>query len=323
MDRTAYRHILFVLLTYICSTLCLSATEPIVSKGKLDNYEQFPSKFVESRTVRVWTPSDYNPKKKYDVVYMEDGNALFDRHIMWNNQEWCVDETVDSLIQCKAIKPCIVVGIDPIEDRIGEYCPEDVKHYLKEGEMVYNSVYPTYSPYMNCIIKSLAWIITINPNGNDYLRFIIEEVKPFVDSHYSTYKDYKHTFTIGSSCGGLISAYALCKYPNVFGGVACMSTHSNFLSSFDWVPNQASAEAFVQFLRDNLPKKNTRKLYMDCGDKGDDAAYLQTQENINLAIRSLGWDKDHFTYRFFPGEEHNETCWARRLHIPFEFLLGK
>ena len=80
--------------------------------GNLEIFEDFKSQFVESRAVRVWTPSDYDPSIKYDVIYMHDGQNLFDASLTWNNQEWGVDEVLTDLMAKGEIRPCIVVGID-------------------------------------------------------------------------------------------------------------------------------------------------------------------------------------------------------------------
>ena len=286
-----------------CLTACgHGEADPAASCGRLDNIKDFKSEFVAARTVRVWTPSCYDPARKHDVLYMHDGQMLFDATTSWNRQEWRIDEVLDSLIEAGSVRPCIVVGIDNGSNRIGEYCPDDVAEFLPEAESVYDGV---------------------EPEGNNYLRFLVEEVKPFIDSTYSVYTDPAHTFVMGSSCGGLISSYALCKYPDVFGGAACLSTHSTFMSNPVTRKGKAdSAEAYIKYLKAHLPAANTALLYFDRGDKTIDAGYQEQQEKINDAILSLSWDEEHFLYRFYPGHEHCERDWAARLHVPLEFLLG-
>ena len=102
--------------------------------GNLDIYENFESKHVEARPVRVWTPSDYNPEQKYDVIYMHDGQNLFDSSITWNHQEWGVDECMSRLIADGEIRPCIVVGMDNISEiRYEEYYPTAICPTVPEG----------------------------------------------------------------------------------------------------------------------------------------------------------------------------------------------
>ena len=274
--------------------------------GNLDIYENFESKHVEARPVRVWTPSDYNPEQKYDVIYMHDGQNLFDSSITWNHQEWGVDECMSKLMADGQIRPCIVVGIDNISEiRYEEYYPSTICSKVPEG------VVPE----------------GFKPLGDEYLRFVVEEVKPFVDSLYSTWGDAAHTFVSGSSCGGLISSYALCEYPDVFSAAACLSTHSNLWNPYTKDDQTPAADAYREYLCQNLPTDATHRLYMDCGDKTIDAGYDQTQEAINEMISSLDWKAEDGTaaymYRFFPGHAHTESHWNARFETPVLFMLGK
>ena len=266
-------------------------------------HSNFHSNYVPARTIRVWVPKGYSEAQQYDVLYMHDGKMLFDASITWNHQEWGVDEAMDSLVNSGAIRPTIVVGIDNIDNgtgRVGEYCPDDITEFLDEG----HAIYPT-----------------IAAKGNDYLRFVVEEVKPFIDSTYSTYRDRSHTWTMGSSCGGLISSYALCKYPDVFGGAACMSTHCILVDPNVNTADMAVIEAYRLYLQKYL-KPNSALLYMDDGDQTIDAYYTQTQAAINDMLRAQNWDEAHFMYRFFPGHAHEERYWRARLDIPLRFLLA-
>ena len=92
-------------------TINLNAQNPTVSNGTLKVYENFNSKYVDARTIAVWLPEGYDSLKKYPVLYMHDGQMLFDSTTTWNKQEWKVDETTSNLISINKIKPFIVVGI--------------------------------------------------------------------------------------------------------------------------------------------------------------------------------------------------------------------
>jgi hypothetical protein len=85
--------------------------EPVVSSGKIDRIADFPSENVAPRNVDVWLPEGYDSSTKYAVIYMHDGQMLFDSTTTWNKQEWKVDEVVTKLIDDGRISPCIVVGI--------------------------------------------------------------------------------------------------------------------------------------------------------------------------------------------------------------------
>ena len=268
---------------------------------RLDLYEDFQSQYVPARTIRVWVPQGYTPEQRYDVLYMHDGKMLFDKNSTWNHQEWGVDEAMDSLSRLGSIRPTIVVGIDNNDDRISEYCPDDIVELLPAGHPIYKD---------------------LPAKGNDYLRFVVEEVKPFIDSIYSTYPEREHTWVMGSSCGGLISSYALCKYPEVFGGAVCMSTHCTLAYPNPWKPDNEVITAYREYLRTHLTP-NAFLLYMDRGDETLDAFYGDAQDAINVMLREEGWDEAHFMYRFFPGHAHCEDDWQARLDIPLQFLLHK
>ena len=265
------------------------------------------SKTLGERTIRVYMPSDYElGGGPYDVLYMQDGQMLFDSKITWNHQEWGVDEAMDTLIALGRIRPTMVVGIDAAgtasdTKRIAEYCPSDVANLIADGHAMYSG--------------------KITPKGNEYLQFVVDEVKPFIEMTYpQAYKEREHTWIMGSSCGGLISSYAVNKYPDVFAGAACMSTHSTL--SVDATFDMEVVKGYVQYLTKTRPV-NTYKIYFDRGDKTLDANYADTQEFVNGGYTGDGWCEPSFKYEFFPGAAHDEKSWRARLDVPLVFLLGK
>ena len=287
--------------------------KPKVSAGKLDFYPAFESKsgLVTPRNVYVWLPDNYTKNRKYAVVYMSDGQNLFDAEKMFNHQEWRVDEVFGGLLAEDRIQDCIVVGVaNSLRTRSQEYFPQDV--------------FDRYTP----ALKEYAQKQRMGENdllGNNYLKFLVEELKPFIDKTYSTYKDKEHTFHMGSSMGGLISTYAVAKYPKVFGGAGCLSTHSvlyitNYDSEQEYI--DPANQCYVDFLRANL-KPNSCKLYMDRGDQTLDAQYPKYQDRLDRMFRDAGWDESHYVSKVFPGLSHTEGSWASRLEEPVLYLLGK
>ena len=287
--------------------------KPNVSVGRLDFYPAFASNsgLVTPRNVYVWLPDDYSKSKQYDVVYMSDGQNLFDAAKMFNHQEWCVDEVFGRLLRERKIRDCIVVGVaNAFRTRSQEYFPQDV--------------FDRYSPELKEYAKSKR-MGEADLLGNNYLKFLVEELKPFIDATYATRKDREHTFHMGSSMGGLLSSYAVTKYPEVFGGAGCLSTHSVlYITNYD--AEQAfidpANQCYVDYLRDNL-KPNSCKLYMDRGDQTLDAQYPKYQGRLDEMFRKAGWDDAHYVSRVFPGLAHVEGSWAQRLDVPVLFLLGK
>jgi pimeloyl-ACP methyl ester carboxylesterase len=123
---------------------------------------------------------------------------------------------------------------------------------------------------------------------------------------------------MGSSMGGLISIYALCEYPDVFGGAAALSTH--WIGSFErnaWVPMAA-----FEYLRANLPDPGDHRLYMDHGTLGLDALYGTWQAVIDQIVLDHGFTAANWQSRVFEGADHNEDDWGKRFEIPVRFLLA-
>ncbi|WP_293871513.1 alpha/beta hydrolase-fold protein [Flavobacterium sp.] len=152
-----------------------------------------------------------------------------------------------------------------------------------------------------------------------YLKFLTSELKPFIDKAFSTKNDVANTFIAGSSMGGLISMYAICEYPLVFGGAACISTHwpGTFSSDKNPIPN-----AFIKYLKKNLPNPKTHKIYFDYGDKTLDSLYPTLQKGVDKIMKEKGFTNKNWITKFFPGKDHSEASWHERFHIPLEFLLG-
>ena len=282
--------------------------EPMVSSGHLERYVDFKSRFVEPRTVSVWLPDSYTVGDSTDVVYMHDGQMLFDATTTWNRQEWQVDEVTSRMIAHDSIRKCIVVGIDNTDQRLSEYYPAKTWRYVatdsRDG-------------------KSEKDIL-----GDAYLRFLVEEVKPFIDEHYKPLTSREHTFLMGSSMGGLISLYGLCEYPQVFGGAACLSSHLSMahlpIGDPDvWGESETWARGFCDYVNGHLPPANSCIVYMDHGTKSIDADYSPYQEKIDKVFRHKGWDAEHYQTRVFEGHSHKESDWAKRLDQPLYFLLRK
>lgn len=285
---------------------------PKVTSGKIEHFDNFKSSFVDVRNIDVWLPDDYSEEEKYAVIYMHDGQMLFDNNITWNKQAWEVDETAGKLNAEGKTKKFIVVGIwNNGQKRHFEYFPQKAFRKLsaEEKEFVSNS------------LKLKGKINeTFNPISDNYLKFIVTELKPFIDIHFSTLKDKDNTFIAGSSMGGLISLYAICEYPDVFGAAACLSTHWTGIFQLDDNPVPA---AFFDYMRTYLPDPRTHRIYFDYGDQTLDQLYFSLQLTANDIMREKGFNNANWKTLLFPGKDHSEKSWAERLPIPLEFLLKK
>ena len=285
---------------------------PKVSDGKIERIPMMKSNYVSARNVDVWLPSDYDTSKKYSVLYMHDGQTLFDPGMSWLNKEWGVDELMGELQKETSIQNTIVVGIwNSEKGRVGDYFPQKPfeslpQNYVDSVRMELDKVV-----YTKDMLKDI--------HSDNYLKFLVMELKPLIDKIYSTIPDKKHTFMLGSSYGGLISMYAICEYPDIFEGVACLSTH--WTGTFN--ANPVIAQSFIDYFGKNIPDSKNHKLYFDYGTETLDQYYEPYQLKIDSIIKLNGYTESNWKTLKFEGMDHSETSWRERLHIPIIFLLGE
>lgn len=301
--------------TVLCALLlagaaALAETTPmqVAECGRVER-RVFPSReMADSVTVDIWLPQEYDdrPGGTYPVIYMHDGQNLFDASTTWNHQSWEMDTAICSLEARGVITPPIIVGIhsDPAT-RVADLMP--CKAVAGRGmEQTLATIVPSGTPV----------------RGDAYAAFVARTLKPAVDSLYRTLPDPAHTTVMGSSMGGLMSIYTLCEYPGLFGNAVCLSTH--------WIGTPEVADEFAAAMYDyldaNLPAADgelAHKLYFDHGTESIDALYGPAEERILQLVRSKGYGDGTLLNMVADGAPHNEDAWARRVSIPLTFLLGK
>lgn len=306
------RLLLLFILLFVTINVKAQESLPLVSSGSLQRFTAFPSAFVKARNVDVWLPAGYSSAKKYSVLYMHDGQMLFDEAGTWNKQEWGVDETMSLLLQQKKIKDCIVVAIwNTGAERHADYFPQ--KPFLSLSTKQQDSIYTA--------TRGVDYALFPVPVQSDaYLKFLVTELKPFIDSTFSVATDRSNTFIAGSSMGGLISMYAVCEYSAVFGGAACLSTHWPGIFTAE---NNPIPQAFINYLQQRLPDPATHKIYFDYGTATLDSMYKPFQLQADEVMKTKGYNNKNWITKEFPGEDHSENAWRKRLHIPITFLLGR
>jgi predicted alpha/beta superfamily hydrolase len=230
-----------------------------------------------SRSRRIWLylpPGYATGSRRYPVLYMHDGQNLFDE-VTAPFGEWGVDECFDSLFSKGAV-PCIVVGIDNGNDkRMAEYNPYSFRNFG-------------------------------NGEGDKYVDFLVQTLKPYIDKNYRTLAAKENTFIAGSSMGGLISTYAVLKYPAVFGGAGIFS------------PAYWTAPALDNYI-DSLPGKITARLFFYAGEQ-ESKEMVPDMERIadKLALRS-----DYFIYSVVDAEgKHNEGTWRKWLPVFYQWMYN-
>ncbi|PZO06406.1 MAG: esterase [Alphaproteobacteria bacterium] len=283
---------------------------PVPAAGRLIEMTDVPSAHVGARNVTIWLPPGYETGTgRHPVLYMHDGQNLFDP-ARANFGEWGVDEHLTRLIANGQARAPIVVGVWNTPLRLREYVPADLITALPDD-----------------IRQTLLAMYGGEPLSDGYLRFLVEELKPVIDRDYRTLNGRDDTQISGSSMGGLISLYAMMKYPQVFGAAACLSTHWPLrLERLDGDALARWRETVVQtwsrVIADGLPDPATHRLYFDRGDETLDQFYAFFQTRIDETVRGEGWGPDRFQTLVFPGAEHNEKSWNSRLDVPLTFLLS-
>jgi predicted alpha/beta superfamily hydrolase len=229
------------------------------------------------RNRRIWLylPPDYSKSgKKYPVLYMHDGQNIFENATSYSG-EWGVDEYLDSIFK-SGKKEVIVVGIDNGNfKRMSEYNPWEFQNFGK-GE------------------------------GDQYVDFLVKTLKPFIDKHYRTLKDKPNTFIAGSSMGGLISLYAVLKYPQVYGGAGIFSPAFWTASGIDSVVISKSG------------KMNSKLFFYAGGKEGD--AMVPDMKRIEKEIQARS--KSAVKELIDPDAKHNETAWRKYFGDFYEWTVG-
>lgn len=232
------------------------------------------------------------------------GCGRFSSTNTWNHLEWNVDETISLLQASGTIRECIVVGIWNTPARQAEYFPQKSLDYL--------------SATMRDSLLQVS--LGGKPQSDNYLAFLTKELKPFIDTHFSTHNGSDNTFIAGSSMGALISLYAICEYPEMFGGAACLSTH--------WVGTTTVRSKYIfpalnSYLNRYLPSPQGHKIYFDYGTRTLDSLYKPFQLLIDSTMSSRGYSNTNWMTREFIGDEHSERSWGKRLSLPLTFLMKR
>jgi pimeloyl-ACP methyl ester carboxylesterase len=289
-------------------------TGPVhVSAGRIVDLGVLKSKYADPRRVVVWLPPSYSKRgPKHAVLYMHDGQNLFDKATAGYGMEWEIDEHLSKLIADKKVRPTIVVGIWNTPKRLQEYVPSKA----------FTSLPPEYRDKVRALYGG-------DPLSDGYLKFIVRELRPLIDLRFNVKTDRANTAIMGSSMGSLISLYAIDEYPQIFGLAGMMSTHWPLFmtpegKSVDQKEFEVVSSAFERYLRPALPDPRTHKLYFDHGTETLDAIYKEYQDRVDAVVAKRGYQRGvNWLTRNYPGQKHNEISWASRVDAPLTFLLGR
>jgi len=291
---------------------CFILSSGAYAQGKIIKIDNFKSQYVKERNVEIWLPAEYfdNPGQKFPVLYMHDGQNVFNPETSSYGTAWEADEAARIITGTGAAHPFIIVASWCTDVRFLEYFPEKAVQYLSPDD---KAAVDELMQKMGMSATSLL--------GDEYLKFLVTELKPYVDSKYRTLPDAKNTSISGSSMGGLISMYAICEYPGVFGQAACVSTHWPVL--FD-NSNMAPSEAIRNYMKNHLPSPVNHRFYFDYGTATLDQYYEVHQNKVDELMQAKGYSRDeNWVTMKFEGAEHNEKSWQARMDIILGFLYGK
>lgn len=242
-----------------------------------------------NRTVVVYLPPGYEdePKRRYPVLYMHDGQNLFDARSSFIGVEWNVDETVTRMVESGEVAPLIVVGIYNTFDRVNEYTPAPDS---KRG----------------------------GGGARGYADFIVKELKPFIDANYRTLPGRDHTGVMGSSLGGLVSLYLGWVHPEVFSRIGAMSTSYGWAD--DYIVGLYEGGDLADDMRIWIDMGTAEDEKDSDGDGVSDIIELHRRMRDVLIGKGLEMGR---TLRYVEDEGaiHNERAWAARLPKALEFLF--
>jgi len=252
-----------------------------VSSPDLRKHENFRSRFLRNqRDLIVYRPPGYDaqPGRHFPVLYLHDGQNLFDGATSFiPGMDWQVGQTADQCIYAGQIEPLIIVGMYNTKARIREYTPT---HVPKLG----------------------------GGRADRYAKFLIEEVKPFIEQEYRTLGGPQHTGIGGSSLGGLVSLYLGLKLSHIFGKVAALSP------SVWW--NQRIMHRFAE----GYDAHSRPRIWLDIGTR-EGPRIVQDVEQFRDVLLQKGWQLERdLHYDRVEGAEHNEAAWAQRVGPFLRFL---
>jgi predicted alpha/beta superfamily hydrolase len=254
-----------------------------VSAPHLIKHERFSSRFLRNqRDLIVYLPPGYDaqPQRRFPVLYLHDGQNLFDGSTSFiPGMDWHVGQTADHFIHEGRVEPLIIVGIyNAGKQRLREYTP-------------------TRAPRLG------------GGSANRYAKFLLEEVRPFVNSQYRAQEGPENTGIGGSSLGGLVSLYVGLRQPEIFGKIAALS------------PSVWWNERVILRFAAAAPVQPLPRIWLDIGTR-EGPRIVDDVERFRDILIGKGWQPGrNLHYERIEGAEHNEAAWAQRVGPFLQFLF--
>ena len=274
--------IIYPILVLFLVAACSSAPQQLRPSTAHSNVSVLEEKFIidgldRERLIRIYLPENYKESdERYPVLYAHDGQNLFDDSTSYSG-EWGLDEALNQLATESDFK-LIVVGIDNGgEYRMNELSPWENDDYLPA-------------------------------QGEEYMSFIVEQVKPYIDQHFRTLSDRENTGIMGSSMGGLISHYAIYRYPTVFSKAIIFSPSYWF-----------SEDVFS--LTNTNPVPQDSRLWLEIGRKEGNA--VDDVEKMHAIILATEHPANNTVFKIDPEGKHHESSWRKQFPAAVTWLFAK
>ena len=280
-------------------------------RGQLRVLRGFVSRDRAARDLYVWRPDGVDDDAPLPVLYMQDGQNLFDARLVPFGVAWEADACLSRLIDAGRIAPIMVVGVACTHERFAEYAPALILEQLA-------------APARQAILD--AWPGA--PKSAAYARMLVEEIKPLIEDAFATSPGRAGAFLAGSSMGAVAAAELLARYPETFAGAAMLSAHFSLLPVTETEPLPAGfaedvARAVGVFARRHMPRAGSHRLWLDRSALSIDRFYPPSHAALVGALDALGYveDKD-LRVRVYGGVGHDEGAWRERLDEALAFLLA-
>lgn len=263
----------------------MSFTKRAKDEGRIRIHPRFVSRYLQSRRdIAVYVPKGYDSSAdRYPVLYLQDGQNLFDPATAFGGNDWHADIAADRLTAHGTVRPHIIVGIyNAGVRRISEYTPTRDRHLRKGGK------------------------------AERYAQMLVREIKPFIDSHYRTRKAAADTAVGGSSLGALVSLVSALDYPRVFGHVAALSP------SIWW-----DDRVMIRIINEWHGRIRPRVWLDTGTCEGDSPRHIVEDARLfRDALIHKKWSEGFdLHYHEFEGAGHNERAWAHRFPFVLQWIF--
>ena len=293
---------------FIISVVSLQSFSAELSIGSIE--EIYLKSGTNERRIQIYYPYSRNVNNQTKFIIMNDGEELFSENDSWNGKAWNIDEIFKDLEMQKEDLNVVIIAIDSAKRingnildetrRYAEYFPKESIKYIDEN--LKRSIYSNF----------------IDSQKFNYQDFVINKVIPSIEKKFDTELNRDNLGIIGASMGGLSALNMSIENPEIFGFVGCISTHwvGIKISEYLILPfrmkisgDESTTKAIQKYIKKNVSKLSSQKLYFDHGTVGLDSLYENPQNEINKIL--LG-SKINFIYEVHPNHDHEPKFFGQR-----------